>query len=219
MVSVSAMIQALMPTPMEAAISLAIIGVGMAVIPTLAFFQLLRPKGWAGRILWTIAAIVLGPYGLIQNDNGGYGLHSVRRDDDDDLYAMVDGKRVDIQEQPENWTRLGKQPFFITYRKSERLFRDVLSDVGDALPDGGLDGQRGGYHSYVPDRTDDGYLIRVHRLLERLREAGGSRLADIAEEEGLREFGGDKDMGNLLMIGYVSSMAILGLLGGVYLFG
>lgn len=219
MVDIGAVVQALMPTPMEVAISLAIIGLGIAAVPTLAFFQLLRPKGWAGRILWTIAAINLGPYGLIQDENGGYQLQWVRRDDKGELFTVIEGERVDIEEEPEYWSRLGKQPFLITYRKSERLFRDVLSDVGDAMPDGGLDGQRGGYHSYVPNSDSSGYLIRAHRLLERLREAGGSRLADIAEEEGLREFGGDKDMSNLVMIGYVMSMAALGLIGGVWLFG
>lgn len=218
MPSLSQIWQALAPSPMEVVISLLIIGAGVAVIPALAWLTLVHPKGISGRILWTIGAIVLGPYGLIQDQTGRYGLHPVTRGTDE-LYATIDGERVVIEEEPENWARLGKQPFLVTYRKSDRLFRDVLSDVGEAMPDGGLDGQRGGYHSYVPDTGGEGYVIRIHRLLERLREAGGSRLADIAEEEGLREFGGDSDMSNLVMIGYVSSMAVLGLLAGIYLFG
>lgn len=202
------------PTPVEIGMSLFLIGLGVLVIPALAFFRGLRPKGLMGRIIWTIGSLVLGRYGLVQRETGQYGLYPVRRDEDDELYALVDGEEMPIDEEPENWARLGKQPFLVTYEKSERLFRDVISDVGEAMPDGGIDGQRGGYHSYVPDAGGEGYLIRVHRLVERLREAGGSRLADIAEEEGLREFGGDNEMSNIVMLVYVFLFALLGLSAG-----
>lgn len=221
-------INALLPSPMEALISLSLIAVGCALIPALAYFKLLHPKGIIGRIIWTLGAIALGPYALIQDDSGRYRLRWVSRVDDEfdwegdhpgGIYTEIDGERVYIEEVPENWARLGKKPFAITYRKSERLFSDVLSDVGDALPDGGLEGERGGYHSYVPQTSDEGYVVRVHRLLERLREAGGSRLADIAEEEGLRRFGGNPDMSNWVLIAYVMAMLALGFVGGMWYVG
>jgi len=207
---------ALAPSPMEVVTSLIFIAIGAAIIPILAWLRLLRPKGFAARIMWTIGAFLTGRYGLIQRESGRYELAPVRKAGDGQLKAYLSDTTMQLKSYSDEWSRLGKQPFLISYEKTERAFRDVISDVGQAMADGGMEGVRGGYQSYIPD-TEGGYNIRIYRLLERLRQAGGSRLGQIARRQGLREFGGDSNMSNFVMIGYVMTMAVLGLAAGIFL--
>lgn len=123
----------------------------------------------------------------------------------------------------ENWTRLGLAPFTVTYRKVEGTFGEFRAnlDEADGMPikaDGGefqvFGEPRGGKYEWSPytSEPDDAYLIDFPRLIRRLHDfgAGGSEGLNEAEEQTLKEEGGDSEMGQMLFLSAICFALLLG---------
>lgn len=176
------------------------------------------PRGFRGviaRITWTIASLIHGPYAAYWRDNGRVEI--VEADPEKDR-IRVDGEWRDVDPDG-NWSRLGKQPFFVTYEKSPQAFDGTLVE-GEESGDGGLYlGRRGGQHIGTRFRnTAEQFVVDLGRVTARWRGAAGGVLADAAKKDALIQYGGSVDISTRwLVMGIVASLA-LGTVSGWIMF-
>lgn len=162
-----------------------------------------------GRIIWTMAAVINGPYLLRWPDDDGWP--DLYPADPDQNAVLVDGDWRDFDASG-NWSVLGMESFGITYDKSDDAFGDVLAD--DHRPDGGLDSQRGG-KPVVGNASGDGYTIDILKVVNRWQAAASTRLNSKGKDEAMQEHGGDTaEMTNKqIVIGTLLSMLLAGVFG------
>lgn len=210
----------ILDAPIFWTVQLVAVVVGFAMMPVMA--ALLAPslprgvRTALGRIIWTMAALINGPYVLRWPDKDGWpDLYPADPDQD---AVLVDGEWREFDPDG-NWSVLGMEPFGITFDKSDEAFGDVIAE-----PSRGDGGQpvieyRGGQPvaSHVPD---DGFIVDILTVVERAQQAAGTRLNSKGNDEAMREHGGDTaEMSNKqIVIGTLGSM-FLGGVFGVLLFG
>jgi len=195
---------------------------GVALLPTVWYLlgQSL-PRGLrsvGARIVWTIAAIIHGPYVLEWTERGTV---EIRPADPETDRMRVDGEWVEFDPDG-NWSRLGKSQFGVAWEKSdEAMGGTAVRAREDPKADGGiLDlGQRGDEH--IATRfvsTAENLVVDVSRVVNRYRGAAGGDIADAAKLDGLRDHGGGGSIGaKWLIIGIISSLA-LGAISGWVMF-
>lgn len=177
------------------------------------------PRGWRGtigRILWTIGALIHGPYAAYWRTSGR--VETVPADPKRDRIS-VDGEWVDVDPDG-NWSRLGKQRFLVTYEKDEEAFAGVAVTDGGATGEGPTYlGQRGGRPVATAIKTRaDNLVVDLGRVVARWRGAAGGVLADAAKKDALIQHGGQVDISTRwLIMGILGSLA-LGTISGYVMF-
>lgn len=196
--------------------------VGVVFVPALAsLLSPSLPKGVRtalGRIIWTMASIIHGPYVLWWPARDGWP-ELLPADPDADK-VLVDGEAREINPDG-NWSVLGMQPFGISYEKKPEAFGELLAEQS-ATPDGGeveLDDMRGGM-PIIGHAHGDGYIVDILTKVDRWHMAASTRLNTKGKDEAMQEHGGNTaEMTNKqLIIGVLASMLFGGIFG-VILFG
>lgn len=228
-----------------AAIMAAAVVFGMATIPaTLYLVGKELPRGVRGviaRIMWTIAAMIHGPYIIYQRDDGSVDICRALPDEN---AMVVDGNMVELEDEG-NWSYLGKTKFGITWERSRDAFDGTLASfqqtgrrdnangdngdngLGELFADGGgeptwrlLGRKRGGYPAVTKFSSHaQGWVVDISRIVSRMRSAAGAAIADSAKRQALRDHGSGTNMGSKwIVIGIISSL-LLGAISGYLMFG
>lgn len=195
--------------------------VGFGLVPTGA--GLLSPslpksiRTALGRVIWTMAAVIHGPYVLWWPPRDGWP--ELYPADPEQDAALVDGEWREFDADG-NWSVLGMQPFGISYQKSPDAFGELLDEEPPRVDgDTEIVDARGGMP--VVSRTfGDGYVVDILTAVDRWQSAASTRLNSKGKDEAMQEHGGDTaEMTNKqLIIGVLMSM-LLGGVFGVLLFG
>jgi hypothetical protein len=195
---------------------------GVVLLPAVWYlFGKELPRGFrtvAARILWTIGALIFGPYVLDWTERGRV---AIRPADPEHDRMQVDGE-WEAFDPDGNWSRLGKSQFGISWEKSDDALRGTAVEPdGDKAADGGAVqlGMRGGER--IASRivsTGQNLVVDVSRVVNRYRGAAGGAVADAAKMDGLRDHGGGGSIGaKWLIIGILGSL-LLGAISGWVMF-
>lgn len=182
-------------------------------------------RGVLARILWTIGALIHGPFVFFERDDGRVELVRARPDEDE---IKVDGEWIDIDSDG-GWSYLGKTRFGIAWEPTRDAFDETLADFGDVRADGsGEEGEawrvlgqkRGGYRAVTAFRSHaEGWVVNIARVAARLRGAAGGSIADNAKRQALRDHGAGMAMGTKAVVYGILASLLLGALSGYVMFG
>jgi hypothetical protein len=152
---------------------------GAAIVPGVVYvLSKSLPKGVRGvlgRILWTIAAIANGRNVLYQTETGRYVIHAVEECSGGGYQFTDGGETVQIDSSDTRWSRLGKQPFAVTYQKTDQAY----GRWGDVVTtDGG-------------DLSETRVEVDMARVMDHFKSAGGIGTLQRARRVAQRKFSGD----------------------------
>lgn len=223
------------------AVCAALIGVAVLASPTFVVVNLMAlvggalilPAVWyligkelplglrtvAARILWTIAALIHGPYVAYWRSDWSVELVEARPEEEQ---IKVDGEWQHLDGG--TWSRLGKTTFGVSWEKNEEALEGAAVDrenPSTALADGGVLplGMRGGIPvatRYISDARN--LVVDLTRVATRWRGAAGWAMGEAAKRDSLLDHGGTGQLSQKwLVIGILSSL-LMGVISGWVIF-
>jgi hypothetical protein len=194
--------------------------VGLLLVPSIAFLAGKSAKLEAlARVLFTIGQLSTSNGSVLdERSTNTFEPHVVRRDVDGDRYHLRDGDREYLGSET-RWTRLGKQPFGITWERTEERLADRTQGTDGIAADGGLgDRQINGRQEWLPG-WDDGWVVDIQPYIRALHGSGGNENIETAKEDAKAEYGGDDSLTNMQLILGVGGLFFTGLVMGFLMFG
>lgn len=202
---------------------------GVLVVPASVYlFAPSWPRGVRnvmGKILFCVQQITFGAGVLVERAVGGYEHFAADVDEDGNAIITMDGERVKIDREKIGWTRLGFADFGLTYEKADETFEEVtpnddpqpVMQFGEDQQFGLLERVRGGYQEFIHcgEEGEGGWQVRLDAMQEWIgRKAGGPHLANVAEEQALKKFGGDNGLSGTAQVAGIILCLILGMVTG-----